>query len=40
MAKEYPYVTRLNVRFKHLEVIDMTTSISLFSSCAIQSMGD
>lgn len=23
MAKEYPYVTRLGVRFKHLEVIDV-----------------
>jgi len=23
MAKEYPYVTRLDVRFNHLEVIDI-----------------
>ena len=23
MAKEYPYVTRLDVRFRHLEVIDI-----------------
>jgi hypothetical protein len=27
MAKEYPYVTRLDVRFKHLEVIDIPTIV-------------
>jgi mannose-6-phosphate isomerase-like protein (cupin superfamily) len=27
MAKEYPYVTHLDVRFKHLEVIDIPTIV-------------
>lgn len=27
MAKEYPYVTRLDVRYKHLELVDVPTII-------------
>jgi mannose-6-phosphate isomerase-like protein (cupin superfamily) len=27
MAKEYPYVTKLDVRFKHFEVIDIPTIV-------------
>jgi mannose-6-phosphate isomerase-like protein (cupin superfamily) len=27
MAKEYPYVTKLGVRFKHLEVIDVPSIV-------------
>ena len=33
MAKEYPYITRLDIRFKHLEVIDVS---AIANSCTDQ----